>query len=111
MEGGIERPLLNAEHVARYLLNALGYAPAVLRPEGEGAEDQQIQSALRQVDVWNRHLLFPSCFYKSIRQVLSKGKGRVEGGRVIERRGDISVVAVRTKPLARRTQLRGCAGR
>lgn len=80
MEGGIERPLLNAEHVARYLLNALGYAPAVLRPEGEGAEDQQIQSALRQVDVWNRHLLFPLLLLQehTTSLVEEQGEGRGE---------------------------------
>jgi hypothetical protein len=55
--------LLNAQNVARHLLDALGDAPAVLRSETESPEDQEIQSALGQIDSLWRHPL-PFCFYK-----------------------------------------------
>jgi hypothetical protein len=50
MEGRIERALLDAEDLTRHLLNALGNAPSVLGLEREGAQDQKVKGALREID-------------------------------------------------------------
>src|SRR5688500_5517643 len=47
----VERALADRERVAGVLLNPLLDAPAVIRPEGDGAEDQQIERALQLVRV------------------------------------------------------------
>ena len=52
MEGGIKRTLLDAEDIARYLLDAFRDGPAVLRPDGERSEDEEVECALRQVNGW-----------------------------------------------------------
>src|SRR5213592_3376249 len=59
MQGGIERTLLDAQNVAGDLLNALRNAPAVLRFEGQGLEDQQVECSLRKVDPFVYHKMFP----------------------------------------------------
>src|SRR5262249_5081230 len=43
MQRRVQRPLLNAQRLARALLDALGDGPAVLRLERERVQDQQIQ--------------------------------------------------------------------
>jgi len=50
MQGGVERALLNTEDLAGHLLDALGDAPSVLWFQGEGAENEEIQSALGEID-------------------------------------------------------------
>jgi hypothetical protein len=64
MEGGIERALLDAQHVARNLLDALGYGPAMLRFERKGLQDEQIQRSLWKVDTARVGHALPFCFYK-----------------------------------------------
>ena len=59
VKGGIERTLLDAEDVARYLLDALGDGPAVLRAEGKSLEDEQVEGALRKVDAFGRQIGSP----------------------------------------------------
>ena len=46
MEGWIERALLNARHVARYLWHPFRNSPAVLRAESSGSKDEQIPRLL-----------------------------------------------------------------
>jgi hypothetical protein len=50
MQGRVQRALLNAEDLAGHLLHALGNAPSVLGLNGEGAEDEEIEGALGQID-------------------------------------------------------------
>jgi hypothetical protein len=50
MEGRIERALLDAEDLTRHLLHALGNTPSMLGLEREGAEDKEVEGALRQID-------------------------------------------------------------
>jgi hypothetical protein len=47
VQGGIERALVHAEHVARNLLDALRDAPAVLGARQQGAQDQEIERPLQ----------------------------------------------------------------
>src|SRR6185503_14960913 len=49
VQGRIERALLDEQHVAGKLTDALGDRPAVLRLEGDDLEDQQIERALDEV--------------------------------------------------------------
>jgi hypothetical protein len=48
VEGRIKRTLLDAENLARDLLDAFGDGPAVLRTQGECAEDEKVERALRK---------------------------------------------------------------
>jgi len=64
MEGGIERALLDALHVARNLLDALGYGPAMLRFQRKGLQDEQIQRSLWKVDTVRVVHALPFRFYK-----------------------------------------------
>src|SRR5947207_4736989 len=55
MQRGIQGALLYEKSLAGDLMNALRDGPAVLRLKGEGAEDQQVQGALRKVYSRVRH--------------------------------------------------------
>src|SRR5204863_7294670 len=55
MQRGIEGALLYKKSLAGDLMNALRDGPAVLRLKSEGAEDQQVQGALRKVYSRVRH--------------------------------------------------------
>ena len=73
VEGGIEGALLNLENVAGNLLYALGDGPAVLGFEGEGAEDEEVEGALRKIDAL-RHLL-PLSFDRKDTTTLVEAQG------------------------------------
>ena len=60
VQRGIKRPLLDLQHIARDLLDALGDGVAVNGPRRGDFEDEQIEGALRQVGLGLRHTL---CFY------------------------------------------------
>ena len=49
MEGGVEGALLDLEDFAGDLLDALGDSPTVLGLEGDGFEDEEVESALDEV--------------------------------------------------------------
>jgi hypothetical protein len=49
MEGGVEGALLHRQHVAREQLDAFRDGPPVERLARERLEDQQIESALKEV--------------------------------------------------------------
>src|SRR5215467_1446968 len=49
VQGRIERSLLYLQHFAGNLLDPLGDRPAVLRLQGNGLQDQQVQSPLHQI--------------------------------------------------------------
>src|SRR5262249_7673416 len=49
MECGVERTLLDGEHVVREQLNAFRDCPPVQRSAREGLEDQEIECALEQI--------------------------------------------------------------
>jgi hypothetical protein len=53
LQGGIERALIDIEHAAAGLLEALADSPPVHGFEGEGFEDQEIQGAAEDVG-WDR---------------------------------------------------------
>src|SRR5919109_3052070 len=55
IEGRVERPLPDLEHIAGYLAEAFGDSPAMKRPEDEAFEDQKIESTLQQVGA-GRHV-------------------------------------------------------
>src|SRR6476469_2677819 len=55
IEGGIERALVDGEHVAGHLLNAGGDGPAVVRFQHDGFEDEQIERTLQQLNVGIAH--------------------------------------------------------
>src|SRR5687768_11908777 len=61
MQRRVERPLVDAQHVARYLLDPLRDCPSVHGREGEGAKDQQVECALQQVETRGRHACAPVC--------------------------------------------------
>ncbi len=63
MQRRIERPLRHLDHVGRDLSDPLRDGPAMLRFEGEGAENQQIQGALWQSDARCSHVESPF-FYR-----------------------------------------------
>ena len=50
VQGRIEGPLLNLEHVFRLALDGLGYGVAVSRPRSQRPQDQQVERALQQFD-------------------------------------------------------------
>jgi hypothetical protein len=49
MERGVERALIHLQDVVRNPANALGDGPAVHGLEGNGFQDQEIESALNEV--------------------------------------------------------------
>jgi len=49
MECGIERPLRNLQGILADLLDPLRNRPPVLRFEGDGLQDQEIQRSLDQI--------------------------------------------------------------
>jgi hypothetical protein len=49
MQCGIEGALLDLQDLAGDLLDALGDGPAVLRLQGEGFEDEEVESALNEI--------------------------------------------------------------
>jgi hypothetical protein len=49
LEGGIERALLDPEHVAGELIDPLADAPTVHRLEGQRLQDQQLEGAGKQI--------------------------------------------------------------
>src|ERR1041384_4272997 len=51
MERRVERSLIDLEHAARDLLDALADAPAVHGLEGRGLEDEEVEGALKDVGV------------------------------------------------------------
>src|SRR5262249_23446413 len=54
VEGRVERPLVDLEHVLGELLNALGDPPAVHRRRTEGFQDQDIEGPLQQIGSGHR---------------------------------------------------------
>src|SRR6476660_4321114 len=50
MQRGIERALLHTQDVARDLLDTFRNSPAVERLKRQGAEDEQVQRALRKIN-------------------------------------------------------------
>ena len=48
LQGGVKGPVLHQQFVAGAFLDLAGNALAVLRPEQEGAEDQQIERTLQE---------------------------------------------------------------
>ena len=50
----------------------------MLRFEGDGLEDEQVERALREVETSVRQLALPFRFDKKVAGLLSKRKGRVE---------------------------------
>ena len=56
VEGRVERPLWHLDDVGRDLSDPFRDGPSVLRLEGEGAEDQQVQRALWQIDACGGHV-------------------------------------------------------
>src|SRR5207248_8279497 len=52
LQRGIERSVLDEELLVGGLLDGVRDALAVLRPPDEGAEDQQIQRALQQLELF-----------------------------------------------------------
>ena len=69
MERRVERALGDLQRVARDLANPLGDGPAVQRPERERLEDQEIERALREVEM-SQPSASPVYFYRTIGFVL-----------------------------------------
>ena len=63
MQRRIQRSLLDLENLVGDLSDPFRDPPAMLRLEVDGLENQQVQSALRKVDVRQN---FPLRFYNSI---------------------------------------------
>src|SRR5439155_26573126 len=81
VQRGVERALLNAEHLAGHLLDALGDAPSMLGVEGEGAKDEQVEGALGEIDACGHWV--PFRFYrKDIRRLVEAQGERRAIGRV-----------------------------
>ena len=59
---------MDLQHFARDLVDALGDRPAMFGAEGEGAEDEQVERALRKVDALA--VMFPFYFDKTLLRVL-----------------------------------------
>src|SRR5438105_908010 len=55
MEGGVEGTLIDLKHVLRELLDTLGDRPAVARAGDEGAENEEVERALEQVESGRWH--------------------------------------------------------
>ena len=53
------------DHVGRNLSDPLRDGPPMLRFEGEGAENQQVQGALWQIDACSGHVSSSSPFYRA----------------------------------------------
>src|SRR5258708_7492349 len=64
MQGRIQRALLNAQHIARNLLDAFGYGPAMLWLQHQRLQNQDVQSALRKFDAMRGGQVVPFHFYK-----------------------------------------------
>ena len=72
--------MLNLQDAAGNLMDAFGDGPAVFGAEGESSQNEEIESALREVDGlrwW--HGVVPLYFYRNIARLLSKCKRRVQG--------------------------------
>src|SRR5689334_21562409 len=57
IERGIERALIDLEHVARELPNALRDPPAVERCEEEALQNEQVESALQKIGAFGHGYL------------------------------------------------------
>jgi len=77
MEGGIERALLDAQHVARNLLDTLGYGPAMLRFQRKRLQDEQIRHSLWKVDTVRVGHALPFRFYKEHTRSLVEVQGEL----------------------------------
>src|ERR1700733_8469916 len=55
MKGSIERSMLDTEDLAGDTLDVLRDGPALLRAQGNLAEDERVERALRKTDTRNRH--------------------------------------------------------
>ena len=97
MEGWVERSLVDLEHAARHLLNALADAPAVHRFEGDGFEDQQVERALKDVGVW-MHGALSLTFDRKVSPLLSNVKeSQIRGHRPSSRSTSQHAALVRRK--------------
>jgi hypothetical protein len=74
VEGGIERPLLDAQDVVRHLLDATRDRPAVLRFELQRLEDEEVERSLNEVDGLDG--LLPMIIDTSLPMLLSIIKGK-----------------------------------
>ena len=70
VQGGVQRALRHLQRGARDLVEALRDGPAVLRPERQRLEDQQIECALREVEPLVRHVCPLSLLQETIREPL-----------------------------------------
>src|SRR5262249_9282139 len=81
MKCGIQRSLVDLEHVLRHLLDALGDRPAVLRFLLKRTKDQEVERALEKVELsrlW-RHSV--ECRLQSIAPLVSNvNTNRIAGG-------------------------------
>src|SRR5207253_4663198 len=74
MERGIQRALLHKQNFAGNLVDALRNRPAVQGLQSDGAENQAVQSALREIDSAVRHS-FPYHFYREDSASLVEAQG------------------------------------
>jgi len=74
MERGIQRALLHKQNFAGNLVDALRNRPAVQGLQSDGAENQEVQSALREIDSAVRHS-FPYHFYREDSASLVEAQG------------------------------------
>jgi len=74
----VKGALSNLERIAGNLLYALGDCPAVLRPQRNRFENQNIEGSLWKIYMWFSHWKrVPFYFDKSLPPLLSKYKGRL----------------------------------
>jgi hypothetical protein len=64
VEGRMDCPLLDVQHVARDLPHAFGEGPTVLWTEGNCSVDEQFQRPLWRVDMLRQKYASPFHFYK-----------------------------------------------
>src|SRR5437867_6800739 len=85
MECGVERTLIDLEHVPRELLDPLRDAPAVHRLERDGFEDEEVEGPLEDVRGWEAHGISLLDIRQENGGVVVECQG--EGGRQDGRRG------------------------
>src|SRR4029077_20837934 len=68
--------LLNAQNIARNLLDALRDGPAMLRFKKERLQNEDVHGTLRKFEMCSRHIVPLSLLQETIRDLLSKCKGR-----------------------------------
>ena len=100
----VERPLFDAQHVRRQLLDALGDAETVLRLELQRLQHEQVQRALQQIPLVLGHDSLPCYLPADVIVTLAKSPGEVlpthkpthPPGRVVRRCTASTSVAARS---------------